>query len=145
MGRKRVIPEVLQYYRRHGENESQWIVNRTSRVSRGEVQWRQWKGHLAAVFGKTDDVERPPPVAQSNYELIREWAQSATEDASATYASDLQHLLEQVDRRAKALARREEIRCSGFAVRLREVASASREGTYKNFSGWKSALRDLVG
>ena len=145
MRRKRVIPEVLQYYRRHGDNTSQFIANRTRRVSRWEVEWHQWKGHVAAVFGAAGGAKRPLPVARSNYELLREWAQSATEDAPATYRADLQNFLEQVDRRANALVRREQIRRSRFDVRLREVVSASREGTYKNFSGWKSALRDLVG
>lgn len=145
MRRKRVIPEVLQYYRRHGENESQWLANRTSRVSRREVQWLEWKRHLATFLRKLADPKHAEEESQSSYEILREWARNACENGTGRYASDLHYFLDQMDRRVNALTRREQIRRSGFVVRVREVASASRDGTYKTFSGWKSALRDLVG
>ncbi|MEX0383144.1 glycosyltransferase family 2 protein [Spiribacter sp. 1M153] len=145
MRRKRVIPEVLQHYRRHGQNESQWIVNRTTRVSRWNVKVLKWKGRLKRWFKpKPDDIQTRGG-APSSQALLQDWVESAVNGAPPPYEADLRHYLDRMEARARAIERRDKIRRAPFPKRLREVIKANGDDTYAAFSGWKSAMRDLVG
>lgn len=152
MHRKRIVREVLQYYRRHGKNESQWIINRTTRVTRWHLYAEQWRAYLSNFC-------KPNPVAQKvkspsvlPVALMRQWAEVTLEKTNEPYASDLRHFLVRLEQetrvqeiRAWGLARRNEIRQLGFMPRLLSVASFWRKGGYSAFEGFQSALRDLTG
>ena len=145
MGRKWVSAEVLQLYRRHGDNTSQFIANRTSRVTKWDVAVSKLKNQMMRLLGKKKDEDRSKANGNSPAALILEWAQDTLNSTPGAYEQDLRRLIQRMTDQGNALERRDTIRSSPLPHRLRGVMAASRDGTYRAFSGWKSALRDLVG
>ena len=145
MGRKKVLAETLQHYRRHEDNESQWIVNSTRRVTKWDVQIKMWKDHLARLLGQTKDGQPSKVDGNEPAALTLKWAQDTLSSTPPAYQQDLSRLIRTMTDQVNALERRNTIRSSPLPHRLRGVMAASRDGTYRAFSGWKSALRDLVG
>lgn len=145
MGRRRIVPEVLQYYRRHGKNESQWIVNRTTRVTRWHVRAEHWKGRVKRLIGRGSGTSTPCRSVGASQLLVRRCAEAALGRAPEPYATDLRRYLDRLDQQARAQAQRADIRQQQLPARLGSVLSFWRVGGYAGFSGVKSAVRDLVG
>ena len=145
MNRKHVLADVLQYYRRHGSNESQFIANRTIRVGWWDKERQIWRERLAELLGKAEKSGTSEPDGESPQAVMHEWAQSTLPTVPTAYEQDFRVLIERTGKQVSALKRRGTIRSRPFPTRLRGVVSAQRDGTYVAFSGWKSALRDLVG
>ena len=144
LGRKRVLPEVLQYYRRHEQNESQWIVNRTTRVTRWSVRVERWKRSVTRKRSARSENRKRKKLELSPQWLLREWAQETLKSAPEPYAADLQRYFERVDLQVRAKAQRMAIRKLPFAARLSAVLKLWRDGGYAARSGWKAVLGDLI-
>jgi glycosyltransferase involved in cell wall biosynthesis len=145
MRRKRVIPEVLQYYRRHGENQSNLSVNNTRKANRCSATFFEWEGRLGRFFRQPTTNDQSLHAIQIHQAFLQAGVQKAIEVAPCPYTGDLCRYLESVNRRLWHLERRQVVRSLPFPVRLREVIKAMREGVYVTSSGWKSALRDSFG
>jgi len=141
--RKFILPEILQYYRRHGENESQFIVNRTTRVTRRHVLVRDWSlrlqrwskrrvGRMAAPV----DTRRPLGA------FMEEWLKAAAQQAPNGLRDELTRYQEDLQRKNQALCIRQNIRSLPLRRRFIAVFSYWRNGGYASFSGIKSALAD---
>lgn len=145
MGRKRIVPEVLQYYRRHNDNESQWIVNRTTRVTRWHVRAERWRLLFRGLLRRDAGKPTQGPTTSPAHALMQQWAQVTARHAPEPYASDLLAYLAHIEKQERGQARRSEIRGQAFPQRMGSVACFWRDGGYQAFSGVKSALRDLMG
>jgi len=145
MGRKRIVPEVLQYYRRHGDNESQWIVNRTTAVTRWDVFIFVCGMRFPRLFASGSNTGTFSQVSLHSREMMKEWALATASNVAEPYASDLQKYVVSLDRLERAQAQRAKIRQQNFPKRLVSVLRFWRGEGYADFAGVKSAVRDLVG
>lgn len=139
LGIRRIYPVVLQYYRRHEFNESQWIVNRTKKISRWDVLW--------ADFAKLN----PSTGKSSGLNL---------EDQNAIYLRGLEHLTNRAPhhcraslkrhyremKEAQALNReRAALREQPFLERLFGAMRLWHQYHHKKLYGLKRILRDIIG
>lgn len=143
MKRKRILPEVLQYYRRHGKNESQWIVNRTTRVTTMHVQVEVWRERLLRWSKWRVGRIASPVDTKPLGDFILEWLKEAAQHAPNGLRADLTRYREDLQRKNQALRIRQDIRSLPLLWRLIAAFSYWRNGGYVSFSGIKSALVDV--
>lgn len=145
LGRRRILPEVLQYYRRHGSNESHWIVNRTTRVTRWHVRADRWKNLFIRLCSVRPDAGLAKHPLASPLWLRRQWAEEALKKSPEPYLADIRRYFERVDRHFRSQAQRATIRKLPFPARLKAVLKFWREGGYASRPKWKGAFKDLTG
>ena len=127
---RRVVPEVLQFHRRHGENTSVYGFDPTRRPSiRAQIQQR-WHAPAAAAL----------TFRRHYLHLLSDRLSAVAPDAAVSVTSALERIGEErtVIAERLAIARRRRI------LRLGLVARLLRKGGYRRFSGWKSAGFDLL-
>lgn len=127
---RRVVPEPLQYHRRHGENTSVYAFDPTRRPSRLALIQQRWRGPTAALIYR-----------QHHLHLLSARLSAVASDAVVPKTSALERIGAEstVIAERLAIARRRRILRVGLVVRL------LRKGGYRHFSGWKSAGLDLLG
>ena len=135
---KWVDKTVLQYYRRHESNESQFIVNRTVKVNRVDV----FKERLSKVFDKSVLVKDELVVSQC--EIFIAGLERALE-RETDRKGQLFAMLESKNNSLGAYRVRAKIRGYALVPRIIAVLAFSMKGGYGKFSGAKSILRDLIG
>jgi len=145
MGRKRIHSEVLQYYRRHGQNESDFIANRTKRVTRTQVFIHSIKSLYKQYLNRIDGVTACSTFNNLPLELMSDWVKDAIGRVQEPYASDLFQYSLLLDQQIKLQYRRNEVRMQKFPARLTAASKLLLKGDYSDASGWKSAFRDLMG
>ena len=139
VGRKRVFSDVLQLYRRHDRNVSQFIGNRTRRVTR-LTRWADEFSRLVCSTGYDQYLQEV--LDQEKLFLV------GAHDACARSAPPIKVEFEQFSRRLQyrvdvltdrlTLCRRPRWR------RCMPILSLMREGAYEDFSGLKTAMQDLI-
>lgn len=139
VGRKRVVSDVLQWYRRHEENESQYVFNTTSMLTRGLV----FRHTLhAAIRGGEQHKQRAAACDQ-----VRSFLQSvrrASNRAAAPLSSRLAEYVTYLESHLADLEVRR-IACEKPRLwRLLYICKLWRSGVYERSSGIKSAARDLL-
>lgn len=135
LGVRHVLHEVLQYYRRHEKNTS-------SPIAAGSVPPNRWAPILA--YGLKDvsaGWEKEAAVSRFLVERFSEMTPLLNEMQVAKIAGDVAH---HEIRRAEALVARIGIVQLGVIRRCSFVAAFFFAGNYCYFSGWKSALKDLI-
>ena len=139
IGRRRVFSDVLQFYRRHEENVSHFIANRTRRVTRLQ-RWAAEFGRLVSSRGYDQYLQE---VIDQEGVFLR-----GVLDACARSAPPTMRELEQFARR---LERRVDLLTVRLALSRRPrwrrsigVLSLVRKGAYEEFSGLKTAIQDLI-
>lgn len=135
---KLIDKTVLQYYRRHESNESQFIVNRTVKVSRVGV----FNESVKAVFDKNSHAKDEAVISQC--EVVIAGLERAIERQSDRNAQ-LNVMLERKKSFLDAYKVRKKIRNYNWALRIIAVLIFFMKGGYGRFSGIKSMMRDLVG
>lgn len=131
--------QVLQYYRRHGSNESQFIVNRTTKLTRLDRLLESLRR-----VRRTDD----PEMAQMYINQSRIFAtglQNIIVDAPSQYRNALVELMEQSHIRADGLEKRASIRSKTLFPRITSASRYLFSGGYAVQNGLKSFARDLLG
>jgi glycosyltransferase involved in cell wall biosynthesis len=143
ISRKQIVPEVLQYYRRHGKNESQWIVHRLTRVTRWHVRAEIWLRHLREWTMRPP--RNPPTEGLDISRLARlEWGRAAAERAPPSLRYDLHRWCDELEQYAQAEDARRDVRRLPLPRRCVAALRLWRAGGYSRFSGLKSALRDVL-
>ncbi len=139
IGRRRVSSDVLQFYRRHEENVSHFIGNRTRRVTRLQ-RWVAEFGRLVSSRGYCRYLQE---ILDQEKIFLR-----GVLDACARSAPPIKQEFEQFSRR---LERRVDLLTVRLALsrmprwrRSIGVLSLVRKGAYKEFSGLKTAIQDLI-
>ena len=136
---KVVDGRVLQYYRRHESNESQFIANRTTRVTRHHAFFHSVKNLFEG------DVRQREKNQILQQRLMIEGIRRVQAAAPDNYQSGLQHMLETAEARANNLRLRAALREKWLLPRVAATLGLLLRGEYRNTSGLKAVLRDLVG
>lgn len=133
---KRIVPLVLQNYRRHDNNTSAWIASRTSKLSRFDLV-KEYKG------------KDPRPACITRLDQLKVLEQRLKERALGVLKP-----LGMDDRLYPAYARlaaerqavEDRLRALQHPRRARLVSALSLlvRGQYRYFSGWKSFVKDLI-
>jgi glycosyltransferase involved in cell wall biosynthesis len=132
---RRLIPEPLQMYRRHGENASSWLLSSPQGVS--QLQLFRAHGLVSAEPGWRDEIER--------YRIIGErlTARQASLERLGIQNRQ-QEALRRLDRIRANLEARLALTSRRRLARWPSVLSLLRNGGYADFAGWKSAAKDLI-
>lgn len=144
LGRKRIHPEVLQYYRRHGDNESQWIVNRTKRVTRWHVRAQKWRVRLARLMRRQPSKSVAVQSAMPLQHYMLNWVAEVSDRVPESLQADLLRFQASLEEYLHLLSFRQAIRSMPLVSRAREAFLHWLRGGYASFSGFNSALRDVV-
>lgn len=136
---KVVDERVLQYYRRHESNESQFIANRTKKISRLQVFFSR----LKRVF-ENDSSQ----LVQQKVELLSLFCagvQCVIKTGPEKYRAQLKTIVNDTEIIIKTERNRALIREKWLLPRAMSVMKLMAEGGYKNTNGASAILRDLVG
>lgn len=135
---KLIEDKPLQYYRRHESNASQFIVNRTTKVTRFHRFLHQVR---SLVSSRQDETMTIP----SQHEIFAEGVKRAMGVSPEVYRNKLQSLYYETMEVSRLHKRRAEIRSQSVLMRISSIASLYRDDSLSNKYGVKSAVRDLVG
>lgn len=136
---KVVDDQVLQFYRRHESNESQFIANRTTRVTKSQAFIHTLKG----LFKKDADERTRQSLEQQR--VFADGIENAKVKAPSKYHQDLNTLVKSTLERVEAAEKRMNVRDKIFYKRFFAVLGLLKNGGYKNTSGTKAVIRDLLG
>lgn len=131
-GRLEVVEEPMQYYRRHGSNESTFFVNKLTSASRADSIREK-----LAVDGLEDRIRLT--------QLLLAGVQTAAGRAEGPMKEDLSHCAEVLSATGDRLEARNSIRQQGRLARVPAVTRLYLKGGYTSSSGLLSAIRDIVG
>ena len=144
LGRKRIIKDTLQYYRRHGGNESQLVSNRTTPINRWSVRISDFRKHWSSGRGKSGNAEAEKKRALIAKKRILDWAHSTAEMAPESIAKDISKYRDFVEREYSGLKHRQIIQNLRLPSRIKASLKFWRSGGYEQFSGLDSAIRDIL-
>lgn len=137
---KAILEEPLQYYRRHGDNESKFIANELRPITRTYLLWRdlisKMRKRNTSVHDYIDEIERE--------KLLLWGVERASARSGAGQASRFALLHERITHRIALLEMRLIIHCAPWYHRLPRAITMWRQGGYKSFDGYKSLVRDLM-
>ena len=137
MEKKVLLETCLQFYRRHKDNSSQFIANRTQRVSRLQGLVERVRVVANAEQGAVGRL-----IAQRQL-LISGCERAGTRAKAAQYSSALEHYCRELEREMVVLSRRKEIHEIPRLRRMRPVLRLWRDGQYSQKGAWKSVACDL--
>jgi len=130
---------VLQYYRRHGSNESPFIANRTTKVTRLN---RQIESLRRAWRADSPEIAR---MYINQCRIFASGLQNIVANAPSHYRHDLIKLIGQSNTKADGLEKRAAIRNKTLFPRVSSAVRFLFSGGYTAQNGLKSFVRDLLG
>ncbi|RUO78092.1 family 2 glycosyl transferase [Idiomarina seosinensis] len=135
---KFVCGKVLQYYRRHGSNESQFIANRTVPVTKLDVLLNSFrKLRKGVVDSDIRNIEQ--------LEILLQGIDRALKSSNKSYNNQLKDFSKSVEVRLNHQIRRLNAKQKPFFLRLFTASRILMNGGYKNSNGIKSYIRDIYG
>jgi glycosyltransferase involved in cell wall biosynthesis len=134
---KLIEREVLQYYRRHGNNESQFIANRLTRVSRLNLYAEGIKNAFSA---KAADIT----YMQDHINLFVEGLKSANSKVPMHYQPAFSNMIENRTHVLALLKRRSQVRQASLFARIPKVVKLIISG-YPKGKRLNHAVRDIIG
>ncbi len=141
LGVRKFLPEVLQYYRRHQSNVSEW--ERTS--TRREKSWRVEKMKWSRDSRKID------PVVASNDRLFRARVLKDRLVKHESYFKSffpgeraIHEVVFKLNAECEINEARKAIQMSKGWKRIWMAFGFYKAGKYKKFEGWKSFLKDIA-
>ncbi len=140
VGRKHMVSDVLQWYRRHDENVSQMIANRTSKVTRGMIFRRNLRNKI-----RGENLQNQLVTTFSDQKrCFLQGIANASARADAPLSDLLTAYANQLEQRFAAVESRRLVRIKARYARLPDILKLWKKGAYVEFSGVKSAVRDLL-
>lgn len=134
---KKVDNKVLQYYRRHESNESQFIANRTIKITRKDILFESLKN----IFDK-----KAPQRERQSIEQLQILALGIKKaNSSEKHKKSLQKFLFNTEEKIKIKNKRFEIRSKIFILRIPLTFINLFKGGYNNTNGTQSVVRDIIG
>lgn len=138
----KVVDEtLLQYYRRHESNESQFIANRTTKVTRRHALMNT----LKSLFSVDAMVQATTHRKHKQLELLLQGIQNAQVTAANKHQEELAQYAQTTQERLALLERRVDVRQKTLFPRSMAAIRLFADGGYRNASGLKSMVRDIVG
>jgi glycosyltransferase involved in cell wall biosynthesis len=136
---KVIDTRVLQYYRRHESNESQFIANRTTKVTRTD----EFILSLRNLFQK--DFATQTTVHLSQLVMFADGVHEVSLKAPERYRHQLVKLESRYRQRVGTTKNRAAVREKWLLPRIVAAGGLWMHGGYRNSSGLKSIIRDIVG
>lgn len=136
---KAVIPEVLQYYRRHGKNETTHIVFSQTKITRLSYVLDYYQKLF--FTNKIDSLSKRIFHTSLKIEAMK----TALLKARGIDQEKLKEAKQILEAELVILEQREKILNSSFSQRFVLASAMWREGGYQSTSGIKSYLRDIIG
>ena len=140
LGKWRVIEKPLQFYRRHGDNESSFIANSTRQINRASYLWYQ------VVFRLNNDSVNTLMQSSEKIDFLTgrlKQMHSGKGNEYVTTDKINKCLTELVCSRDASTMRMEVLR-KPRVMRIYPIAKMFIRGQYKYFLGIKSALSDVL-
>lgn len=136
LGVREFVPDVLQYYRRHGSNTSDWVGNRLDKITGADFarwKWAQDSRDYCLLRRRQLD------------ELARRLRECSTRPSSL---SDIQRRVDiallRIDGEKRAVDRRLDVLRQSHLTRGLAAMAMLTAGDYRYFSSWKSMIKDVV-
>jgi glycosyltransferase involved in cell wall biosynthesis len=135
-------PAILQLYRRHGGNTSAWVTTRTRSVSRWhllreQLRWRNIRSDpRAATARRLEQLKTLKDRIASHKAYLQATLPAGTQVERRILE------IEQEQRGNEARLRQQQL---PFAPRLVRTTRFFLSGGYRQFEGWKSLVRDIIG
>lgn len=132
---RHVYCEPLQLYRRHGANTSNWLISRPEKVTSFDlflqygfqealIGWRETIAHYHRYRSRI--IERTSALEALGHAM-------AARRATNRFSLEISALQQRID--AVSLPR---------SRRFPQILRLIRRGTYRHFSGWRSAAKDIL-
>lgn len=140
VGRKRVYKDVLQCYRRHGDNASNFITNRTRKVG-------LYIFYLDVLTRKLADTQRQKDrlaLALKQGRIFLTGLQNASCRADPLLSKELCSFAARVEHECIVLNERYSLSLRPRWMRFLPVFRLWRAGDYRNFHGYKGAVQDIL-
>lgn len=130
-----LLEQPLQYYRRHGDNTSDWHVSRPLKITILDAFLAH--GFLDATIGWRQELDR----IKATWLRLNESASTLRDlgladrrlNAMAALGNQIEHVNDRIQNMAIPRVKR-----------LPRVLSLWRRGGYRQFADWKSAVKDIV-
>lgn len=140
VGGKLVHEEVLQCYRRHGANESQFVANNLAKVTKKDVQFSRLRSAIDLFRG--EGVQRHEEQLSRAAVLLQ-----GVDEAVARNGGNCKEWIkyrEEVRRYVEVSKARRQIQKSSRVKRISAVFSLWKTGGYEHSNGLSSVVRDLI-
>lgn len=137
IGRKKVVHEILQYYRRHEQNVSTAIMNRTKKVKKRHSLFNRLK--TLCCDSKGDAVQQ----LEHHMSMLRK-VSDVKELSDSNIKEDLTIFYNYLTKIIEFELKRAKVREMIWPKRIFAVLDMCKNGFYNNFSGPKSAIRDIL-
>ncbi|XOZ33337.1 glycosyltransferase [Halomonadaceae bacterium KBTZ08] len=134
-----VEEKVLQSYRRHDHNESQFIANRKTSISKTDVLFQ----NIKVAFDKNREARDRQELNQLIH--LRSGIQRALSKEKKEHSQKLKEMLNNTERKIVTSEERSKIRKLPFYFRIFRINKLILNGSYRISNGAKSIFRDLVG
>ncbi len=136
---KVIIDRVLQYYRRHGFNESRAVHNKTKIISRRDV-YIHW---VVNVLKSDKSKITVNELAQLNI-YINALKKAISKANAHQQARLIPHLIDKMEN-LSLLNQRKKVREAPFFNRMFQISKLWLSGQYQQTYGAKAIFRDLLG
>lgn len=133
---KHIIPEVMQYYRRHCNNTSEWIASRIGKFNQYDLyQSYRNKDPRRFYFNRLKQIQKLEQRLQNTINYNSDFVK---------FSEKIENALEILQIERLAVKTRIKVMNRPRWRRLPHVLAAWAFGHYRFFQGWKSALIDLI-
>ncbi len=136
LGARRVIPEVLQLYRRHGGNVSSWAFNGSERASPLVVMQPSAGQDLTAAYANRIRA------LSLMLERVRAMTPDCYEQVNRNRSRE--RVISELERSVRSVKRRMQVFRRGWLGRKLLAIGLLIRGDYRHFLGWRSFAKDLV-
>ena len=137
--RRYVDERVLQYYRRHENNESDFLANRLVRMTK----FAFYKESLTKAFSKS--AEELELAKIERLKIFRSGVQEAKQKGTPALLIQLNGLHESISMSIQSMEVRADIRKQPFFTRILSAIAYWLKGGYSSRHGFKGLMRDLIG
>lgn len=141
--RKRIFKDVLQYYRRHETNKSQFIANKTERITTATMFKRKILQHIKYILRRGIYKERISYKTEMT-NLFLHGVREAYSRSEPPLSNEIKKLIWQLEQQIIILETHMRILDKVCYKRVPLIVEAWKNGFYKKRSGVKSAINDLI-
>lgn len=139
LGAKYVDESILQFYRRHEANESLFIANRITKVTRTQARLRSFINLIQQEAAARLETQR------LQLRIFLDGVKRAREKAPGIYEKQLVELEQLYQQRADATEMRLMAVNQTFSRRIMAVAELLRRGGYRHTNVLRAVIRDILG
>lgn len=135
LGVRMLLDTPLQYYRRHGDNASNWLASRPARLTGLDaLRDSGLRDATAGWRSELDRVEATRRRLDASTEILQKLGLAGRQ---ATAIAALNRHIDALNNRIRMMA-------LPRVRRLPRVLATWVQGGYRHFSGWKSAAKDIL-